>query len=92
MCRKKTKLLAVLLAASLLFQSTGITVMAEPTPTDQVNIESVSSSDLISAGDAVMGSSIQEPDSDVSAGDSSLESDRDVSAGDSSLESDRDVS
>lgn len=80
MCRKKTKLLAVLLAASLLFQSTGMTVMAEQNPTDNVNIESVSSSDLISAetpsqtfdGDDAAGTPSQVSEGDVIA-DSSLE-------------------
>lgn len=80
MCRKKPKLLAVLLAASLLFQSTGITVMAEPNPTNYANVESVGSSDLISAetpsqtfdGDDTAESPSQVSDGDV-ASDSSLE-------------------
>lgn len=80
MCRKKTKLLAVLLAASLLFQSTGMTVMAEPNPTDNTSIESMSSSDLTSAetpsqtfdGDDAAETPSQVSDGDVTA-DSSLE-------------------
>lgn len=91
MCRKKTKLLAVLLTASLLFQSTGITVMAEPNPTDHTSIESVSSSDLISAGDAAMGFSIQEPDSDVSVETPSQTFDGDDTAEIPSQVSDGDV-
>lgn len=72
MRRKKMKFLAVLLTASLLFQSTGITVMAEPNPTDYTNVESVSSSNLISAetpSQTFDGDDAAETPSQVSGGD-----------------------
>ncbi|MCM1091220.1 MAG: S8 family serine peptidase [Butyrivibrio sp.] len=75
MYRKKSKILAVLLAASLLFPSNGITAMAGQDFTEPTSIEAVSSSEWISAGDAATGLSAQESDSDILAEAASQTSD-----------------
>ena len=66
MCRKKTKLLAVLLTASLLFQSAGITAMADSGATTEAFAQEF-------GGDVSAGSLSQKPDKDVFADNATMD-------------------